>query len=176
MQARGLPSSKGHLHCCSPLSWHKSREPLGARDGRKEKVHHLHVSTNSVSWAGTSIKTSALDSPLLQGWQGKHQFCTFTREASEGSNLGCAQQHWWNKASTTFPRSSPGNYMCCYHQNGSPYFLLPAKGDWNPKPSLLNFKESVGKLLVHVQQEIRKSDKTVKNWSCPAFWIGGNAK
>lgn len=35
----------------------------------------------------------------------------------------------------------------------------PAKGDGNPRPPLLNFKESVGKFLVHVQQEIRKSDK-----------------
>lgn len=38
-------------------------------------------------------------------------------------------------------------------------FSHPAKGDGNPRPPLLNFKESVGKFLVHVQQEIRKSDK-----------------
>lgn len=53
----------------------------------------------------------------------------------EGLNLGCIWQHWWNNASTTFPRSSPGNYICWYHQVQS--ILPPAQPKGSGTQALL---------------------------------------
>lgn len=64
----------------------------------------------------------------------------------EGWNLGCVWQHWWNEGSITFPRSSPGNYMCWCHQ--VQFLLPPAQPKGMGTQALLYLIFGVGKLLV----------------------------